>query len=261
MRFWLLICLCIASGPAMAGLFSDDDARKQVKQLEERIVKLEQALATAEADKEQYIRSTLDLQIQMEALNTELRKLRGQSEEFTHNLQDAEKRQKDFYIDLDTRLRHVEAGETANANANANVNAIDRTAGNKDVSADPVGENRAFEAAYAFYKAENYQNAATAFRDFLKSYPQSVHEANVLYWMGNAYFLQKDCKNSMGSYQALIGKYQDHPRVQEAMLNIAACQLDLNNKAAAKKTLKQLISQFPGSDASEKAKKRLAAIK
>jgi tol-pal system protein YbgF len=260
MRFWLLICLCVASVPAMAGLFADDDARKQVKQLEERIVKLEQALATAEADKEQYIRSTLDLQIQMEALSTELRKLRGQSEEFAHNLQDAEKRQKDFYIDLDTRLRHIEAGEAA-TNANANVNTPDRAAGNKDVSADPVGENRAFEAAYAFYKAENYQNAATAFRDFLKNYPQSVHEANVLYWMGNAYFLQKDCKNSMSSYQALIGKYQDHPRVQEAMLNVAACQLDLNNKAAAKKTLKQLISQFPGSDASEKAKKRLAAIK
>ena len=241
----------------MAGLFADDDARKQVKQLEERVVKLEQALATAEADKEQYIRSTLDLQIQMEALNTELRKLRGQNEEFTHDLQDAEKRQKDFYVDLDTRLRHIEAGE-ANANANA---APDRTVGNKDVSSDTVGENRAFEAAYAFYKAENYQNAAAAFRDFLKNYPQSVHEANVLYWMGNAYFLQKDCKNSVSSYQALIGKYQDHPRVQEAMLNIAACQLDLNNKAAAKKTLKQLISQFPGSDASEKAKKRLAAIK
>jgi tol-pal system protein YbgF len=260
MRFWLLMCLCIASGPASAGLFADDDARKQVKQLEERVVKLEQALATAEADKEQYIRSTLDLQIQMEALNTELRKQRGQNEEFTHDLQDAEKRQKDFYIDLDTRLRHIEAGEAA-VGANANVNASDRGAGNKDVSADPVGENRAFEAAYAFYKAENYQNAATAFRDFLKNFPQSVHEANVLYWMGNAYFLQKDCKNSMSSYQALIGKYQDHPRVQEAMLNIAACQLDLNNKAAAKKTLKQLISQFPGSDASEKAKKRLAAIK
>ena len=258
-RFWLLICLCVASAPAMAGLFADEDARKQVKQLEERVVKLEQALAAAEADKEQNIRSTLDLQIQMEALNTELRKLRGQNEEFAHNLQDAEKRQKDFYIDLDTRLRHIEAGEAAAANTNSN--APDRTAGNRDVSADPVGENRTFEAAYAFYKAENYQNAATAFRDFLKNYPQSVHEANVLYWMGNAYFLQKDCKNSLSSYQTLIAKYQDHPRVQEAMLNIASCQLDLNNKAAAKKTLKQLISQFPGSDASEKAKKRLATIK
>jgi tol-pal system protein YbgF len=250
MRFWLLIFLCVASSPALAGLFSDDDARKQVKLLEERIVKLEQALATAEADKEQYIRSTLDLQIQMETLSTELRKLRGQNEEYAHNLQDAEKRQKDFYIDLDTRLRHIEAGEAV----------ADRTVGNKNVS-DPVGESRAFEAAYAFYKAENYQNAATAFRDFMKNYPQSAHEANVLYWMGNSYFLQKDCRNSISSYQALTAKFQDHPRVQEAMLNIADCQVSLKSNAAAKKTLKQLISQFPGSDASEKAKKRLAAIK
>jgi tol-pal system protein YbgF len=255
MRFWLLICLCFASGPAAAGLFSDDDARKQVKQLEERIVKLEKDRAAAEADKEQYIRSTLDLQMQLEAVNTELRKLHGQNEELVHNLQDAEKRQKDFYIDLDTRLRHIEAGGVTSSTAS------ERVDGTKDVSADPVNENRTFEAAYAYYKAENYQNAAAAFRDFLKKYPQSVHEANVLYWMGNAFFLQKDCKNSIGSYQALIEKYQDHPRVPEAMLNIADCQQNLKNNAAAKKTLKQLISQFPGSDASEKAKKRLATIK
>jgi tol-pal system protein YbgF len=252
MRFWLLTCLCLVSSHAAAGLFSDDEARKQVKQLEERVVKLEQALASSEADKEQFVRSTLDLQMQMDALNTELRKLHGQNEELVHNLQDAEKRQKDFYIDLDTRLRRIEGGGGA---ASEHVN------GTKDVATDPVGENRTFEAAYAFYKAENYTNAATAFRDFLKSYPQSVHEANVRYWMGNAYFLVKDCKNSVSSYQALIDKYQDHPRVPEAMLNIADCQMTLNNKTAAKKTLKQITSQFPGSDASEKAKKRLAAIK
>ncbi|MGE5757397.1 MAG: tol-pal system protein YbgF [Sideroxydans sp.] len=252
MRFWLLICLCAASSHATAGLFADEDARKQVQQLEARIVKLEQALASSETEKEQNIRSILDLQIQMEGLNTELRKLHGQNEELVHNLQDAEKRQKDFYIDLDSRLRRIEGGESASA---------ERVDGTKDVSADPLGENRAFEAAYTLYRAENYQNATAAFRDFLKNYPQSVHEANVLYWMGNAYYLQKDCKNSISSYQSLIDKYQDHPRVAESMLNIADCQVDLKNKTAAKKTLKQLISQFPGSDASEKAKKRLAAIK
>jgi tol-pal system protein YbgF len=139
--------------------------------------------------------------------------------------------------------------------------ASERSGATGDISADVVGENRAFESAYNFYKAENYQNAVSAFRDFLKNYPQSVHEANVYYWLGNASFLLKDCKGSVSSYQALIEKYQDHPRVPEAMLNIASCQQDMNNKTAAKKTLKQLISQFPGSDASEKAKKRLAAIK
>ena len=253
MRFWLLLCLCVASSHAAAGLFSDEDARKQVQQLEARVVKLEQALSSAEADKEQTIRSMLDLQMQMEALNTELRKLRGQNEEFAHDLQDAEKRQKDFYVDLDTRLRRVEGGTPGAATETVD--------GTKDVSADPLGESHAFEAAYTLYKAENYRNATAAFADFLKNYPQSVHEANVHYWMGNAYFLLKDCKNSIKSYQLLIDKYQDHPRVPEAMLNIAECQVALKNKAAAKKTLKQLISQFPGSDASEKAKKRLSTIK
>ena len=251
MRLWLLLCLCVASGQAAAGLFADEDARKQVKTLEARTVKLEQALQAAEADKKQSIRAMLDLQMQLEAVNNELRKLNGQNEELVHNLQDAEKRQKDFYIDLDTRLRRVESSGGA-----ASERVVD---GPK--AADPVGENRAFEAAYNLYKAENYQKATAAFADFLKRYPQSAHEANVRYWMGNAYFLLKDCKNSVSSYQTLIEEYQDHPRVPEAMLNIADCQLDLKNKTAAKKTLKQLISQFPGSDASEKAKKRLAKIK
>ena len=250
MRLWLLLCLCAASGQAAAGLFADEDARKQVKQLEARTVKLEQALQAAEADKKQSIRAMLDLQMQLEAVNNELRKLNGQNEELVHNLQDAEKRQKDFYIDLDTRLRRIESAGGA---------ASERVDGPKATA--PVGENRAFEAAYNLYRAENYQKATAAFADFLKRYPQSAHEANVRYWMGNAYFLLKDCKNSVSSYQALTGEYQDHPRVPEAMLNIADCQLDLKNKTAAKKTLKQLISQFPGSDASEKAKKRLAKIK
>jgi tol-pal system protein YbgF len=257
MRHLLLICLGILSSPAMAGLFADDDARKQGQQLEARVVKLEKALAVSDAEKEQYIRSTLDLQMQLEAVNTELRKLRGQNEELVHNLQDAEKRQKDFYIDLDTRLRRFETA----AEAPAQNERSGSSAGTKDVSTDPVGENRAFETAYGFYKAENYQSAAESFRDFLRRYPQTVHEANVHYWMGNSYFLLKDFKNSLNSYEALVSKFEDHPRAAEAMLNIAECQMALNNKTAAKKTLKQLISQFPGSDASDKAKKRLASIK
>jgi tol-pal system protein YbgF len=254
MRYGLLICLVIISSPAMAGLFADDDARKQVQQLETRIVKLEKALASVDGEKEQYIRTSLDLQMQLEAVNTELRKLRGQNEELVHNLQDAEKRQKDFYIDLDARLRRFETAEASAQNERA-------APVTKEVTADPANESRAFEAAYSFYKAENYQSAADAFREFLRRYPKTMHEANVHYWMGNSYFLLKDFKSSLSSYEILVGKYEDHPRAAEAMLNIAECQMALSSKTAAKKTLKQLISQFPGSDAADKAKKRLATIK
>ncbi len=256
-----LFCgLFLVNSPAYAGLFSDDDARKQIQQLDARIViveKLEQRIADSEEQNKVAVRSMLDLQMQLEVQATELRKLRGQNEELIHSLQDAEKRQKDFYIDLDSRIRQLESGSVSVTQGSLS-NPVD---GSKDVSSNPVGENRAFETAYGFYKSENYQNAAIAFRDFLLQFPQSVHEANVYYWMGNAYFLSRDYANGLDGYQNLLGKYPDHPRAPEAMLNVAECQLELKSKAAAKTTLKQLIAQFPGSDAADKAKKRLATLK
>jgi tol-pal system protein YbgF len=264
--YFFLSSLLLINSPANAGLFSDEDARKQIKLLEARLSKLEAKLiSTEEANKlsveeanKHAISSMLDLQMQLEMHSDELRKVRGQNEEWVHNLQDVEKRQKDFYIDLDSRLRQVESSEAVSTSKPAATNLGDAT---KDVSAKPVGENRAFEAAYGLYKAESYQSAAIAFRDFMRQFPQSVHEANVYYWMGNAYFLAGDYANSQDSYQNLISRFPDHPRVAEALLNTAECQIELKFKTAAKNTLKQITSQFPGSDASEKAKKRLATLK
>ena len=265
LRLCLLILLCAQAAPAVAGLFADEDARKQVQQLEtklakqkeqidkqnELIVKQNELIAKQDETSKQQTRSMLDLQTQIDTLSAELRKLRGQNEEFTHNLQDAEKRQKDFYVDLDGRLRRFEAVDEAVA---ANV-------AGKVKSDDPASENRAYEAAYAFYKAEKYQNAVSAFRDFTKHFPQSVHSANVYYLMGNANFVLKDFQNSLASYQELVSQYDTHPKIQDVWLNIADCQIELQDTAAAKKTLKQIMLKYPDTDTASKAKKRLAALK
>ena len=247
----LLGGLLLASSPAFAGLFADDDARKQVQQLELRVVQLERRLAEAEIQNKLAVRSILDLQMQIDMQATEIRKQRGQFEEFSHALQDAEKRQKDFYTDLDSRLRPLESGA-----AGTETRAVRGSGGS-----DAASENRSFEIAYGFYRAEKYREAASAFSVFLQQYPQSMHEANVYYWMGNAYFLSKDYANAVAAYRILLDKHDDHPRAPDAMLNLAESQLLLKQKANAKKTLKQLIARFPGSDASGKAKKRLAALK
>lgn len=248
----LFLGLLLVNSPASAGLFADDDARKQIQQLEAKVLKLEAQLRSVEEQHRQSISSLLDLQIQLETQATELRKLNGQNEEWAHSLQDVEKRQKDFYVDLDARISQLELNQQKPDTS--------RAADNK-ASGTPVGENKVFEAAYGLYKAENYAGAATAFRDFLRQFPQSVHEANVYYWMGNAYFLTRDYANSLESYQNLSNKFQDHPRLADAMLNMAECQLALKNKTSAKKTLKQITVQFPGSDVAATAKKRLATVK
>lgn len=244
-RVLLLLALCCAA-PAQAGLFSDDDARKQIQQLEERMLKLESAA-------EQQTKSLLDLLGQVEALNGEIRKLRGQNEELAHGLQDAEKREKDFYVDLDTRLRRFEPTDTTQAEGD--VPAVQTDPDN------PAAENRAFEAAYGLFKGGSYENAVAAFQEFLEKYPKSVHAPNASYWLGNALFTLKDYKSALGTYQSLLKAYPGTPKAPEVLFSIAGCQQELKQDAAAQKTLKQLVAKYPGSEAAGKAKKLLAAGK
>lgn len=252
LHLFLLIALCITTAPASAGLFNDDVAREQIKQLEARLALSEDSLAKMNEANKKQTGALLDLQMAIDAQNTELRKLRGQNEELAHNLQDAEKRGKDFYGDLDARLHRFEAGDVATA---------DKAVGGKTKTDDLITENRALEAAVGFYKAELYQNAINAFQEFLNNYPQSANAANVRYWMGNAYFVLKDYKASLENFQILVNKFDTHPKIAEALLNIADCQEFLNEKEAARITLKQVTAKFPNTEAAGKAKKHLSTLK
>jgi tol-pal system protein YbgF len=249
-RALLLLSLCFAI-PAQAGLLEDDEARKQIHQLETRVLKLEDAV-------KQQTKSMLDLQSQIEALNTEIRKLRGQNEETTHGLQDAEKRQKDFYVDLDTRLRHFESAEQAAKEAAATTAKTPAAPISADPS-DPVPEDRAFEAAYGLFKAGSHANAAKAFQEFLKKYPDSVHVYNANYWLGNAQFALKDYRGALDTYQGLLKDFPDTPKTADVLYGVAGCQQGLNRPITAHKTLKQLIAKYPTSEAAAKARKLLAA--
>ncbi len=276
-RALLLAAICFTGGQAHASLFSDDEARQQVQELGTRVSSLEQAgKQQAEIIKQQSdtikqqsdaanqkSNSLLDLQSQLDAQNAELRTLRGQNEELAHGLQDAEKRQKDFYIDLDTRLRRIEEVQSGAPSAAAPALPVAPAGPTGTVvdADDPAVEDRAYETAYNLFKQSKYEDAIGAFQDFLKKYPESVHVPNVHYEMGDIYLAQKDCKNALPNFQLLPSKYSYSPKTPYAMLNVADCQGELGDKAAAKKTLQLIISIYSGSETAGEARKRLANLK
>src|SRR5687768_5465411 len=106
--FWLLFLICCNS--SYAGVFDDEEARRQIaaqqalirdarnqgQALEGRVVKLEEVLNN---------QPLLELHSQIEALRLDLNKLQGQIEVLGNENELTQKRQKDFYIDLDSRLR------------------------------------------------------------------------------------------------------------------------------------------------------------
>ncbi len=253
-RAVLLFVLCAVAGQAHAGLFSDAEARKQLKELEARIAKLE------EVDK-QRSQALLDMQVQVESLNEALRTARGQNEELMHSLQDAEKRQKDFYVDLDSRLRRFETGATQAAPAGTAGTSAPAATAAVEAPVDPVAENRDYDAAFALFKANKQQASITAFQNFLKKYPGSTLAPDAYFWMGGAYYALKDSKNAINSYLTSASKYPKSPKAPHALMGAAICYQDVNDTASAKKTLQQLIKNYPDSELVPRAKKRLAKLK
>lgn len=255
--FALILLACTVS--AHAGLFSDDEAHTLIGQLGKRVAKLEVDNKQFQSVNDQQAKAMLDLQGQIESLNGEIRKLRGQNDELAHSLQDGEKRIRDFYVDLDARVRHLETSEEAAKTAAANVPVL--PTGNPADPSDPAVQNRAYENAYALIKSGNHENTAKAFQDFLKKYPDSVYVPNAKYALGNAQFALRSYKDALDTYQDLLNAMPNFAKAAEVMFSIAGCQQELNQNAAAKKTLKQLVAKYPGSDPAVKASQLLSASK
>ena len=225
---------------AHAGLFDDDEARKALLDLRAKVEALRvetNARLETKSDKS----STLDMINQNDSTLQEIAKLRGQIEVLANEVSTAQKRQRDLYTDLDTRMRKLEPRE---------VNVDGKTA-----QVDP-SEERNYDAAMAQFKAGDYKAAGDALSAFVRQYPASVYTPNAQYWLGNSFYAQRDCKSAIAAQLLVLKNYPDSAKAPDAMLNIASCQTELKDKAA-KKTLQDLIKQFPESQAAVTAKQRL----
>lgn len=237
----IMAAFSLAPLQTQAALFEDDEARKAILEIRARLNNMQSEI-NAKADKT----NSLDLSNENEQLRQEIARLRGQLEILTNELANAQKRQKDFYVDLDTRLRKLEPQRV--------------TVDGKEVMMEQ-GEQRAYDAALAYFKAGDYKNAGAAFYDFTRRYPQSGLAPSAQYWLGNTYYAQRDYKNAISAQQVVVKTYPDNPKAPDALLNISSCYMELKDKASAKKTLETLIAQYPDSPAAQTAKERLAALK
>jgi tol-pal system protein YbgF len=237
----LAAAFCYAPLQAQAGLFSDDEARKAILELRARIDNINTRLES-KADRT----TNLDLAGQNDQLRQEIAQLRGQVEVLTNELANEQRRQKDFYTDLDTRLRKMEPQRV--------------TLDGKEVDIDP-NEQKTYDAALALFKAGDYKNAGTAFANFVRRYPQSGFAAAANYWLGTAYYAQRDYRNAIVAQQAVVKNYPDNPKAPDALLNIASSYAELKDKNAAKKALETLVAQYPNAAAAQTAKERLASLK
>jgi tol-pal system protein YbgF len=272
-RRFLIFASAIASlaiaAPVCAGLFDDDIARKQIVDQQKRLEMLSQqqeqiAERLARAEEALKNQPVMTLASQIEALREDMRQLRGQIEVVANNIDVAAKRQRDMYVDLDSRLRRLEQpGGTVPAQPPAAPAAPGSGAAPASGAAPsaPSDEGRAYEAAQAQRRNGNYQAAIAAFQGFIAQHPQSPLAPRAQYWIGDSYYNLRDFRNAIANQQKLISAYPDSSSVPDALLNMASSQAELGESAAARKTMDGLVARYPTSEAAEKAKRRLTTLR
>ena len=244
------VAACVLAFSAHAALFEDDEARRAVLDLRQKVDASQQRmtddLRRANDDNAQLRRSMLDLSNQIEALRNETANLRGQNEQLAKGVADIQRTQKDLTQGVDERLRKFEPGKVA----------LD----GKEFVAEPA-EKQEFEAALAILRKGDFAAAQTGFVNFMKRYPQSGYQSSSLFWLGNAQYALRNYRDAVTNFRSLVAAEPGHARAPEALLSMANCQVELKDVKSARKTLDDLVKIYPQSEAASVAKERLAKLK
>lgn len=241
-------------GLAHAGLFDDEEARRAILDIRQRIDQLrqdaDQKLAEetkrATEDASQQRRALIDIQNQLETQRADSAKLRGQNEQLARDVADLQRALKDTLRTNEERLQKLEPGKVQ----------VD----GREFVATPE-EKRDFEAALGVFRKGDFAAAQNVFIEFLGRYTASGYRPSALFWLGNAQYATKNYKDAQANFKALVAQAPDHLRAPEAMLAIANCQLEMKDVRGARKTLDELMSKYAGTEAAAAAKERLARMK
>lgn len=256
-RPWVAAGLVLAASAASAGMFDDEEARRAILDLRQRVDAVKQdktetdrkILAQSQRASEEAAQlrsSILDFQNQLEALRADMAKLRGQNEQLVRDLSEFQRKQKDVSAALDDRLHKLEP--------------LTVSVDGKEFLADP-SEKRDYDNNLALFRKGDFAAASTGFVDFLNRNPQTGYRASTLFWLGNAQYANKDCKSAVVNFRSLLALAPTHARASDAMLTIANCQAEAKETKGARKTLEDLVATYPTTEAANAAKDRLARMK
>lgn len=234
---------------AHAALFDDDEARRAILDLRQKVDAAQQRnadeLRKANEDTAQLRRSLLELSNQIEALRNDTAMVRGQNEKLTRDLADVQRAQKDITQGIDDRLRKFEPVKVS----------VD----GREFVAEPA-ERQDFESALAVLRKGDFAGAQAGFVALIKQYPQSGYRSSALFWLGNAQYASRNYKEAIVNFRALVTADPQHLRAPEALLSTANCQVELKDARSARRTLEDLLKAYPQSEAASVAKERITKL-
>lgn len=235
--------------------------------LDERVARLEQQTRN---------QSLAELFSRLDSLHREVQRMQGQIEEQGHQIEQLQRGQKDPQQALERRIEALEqrsapilppvdagippvAPSVTDAPSSPTAPTPDSAESPElqPAAADAGNEAAAYQQAFDLLKKGSYEKAITAFRNFLKRYPNGANAGNAQYWLGETYYVTRKFKEGQQAFQTLLDRYPNSPKQPDASLKIGFILYEQGEWAKARKTLGTVASRYPGTAAAKLAQARL----
>ena len=124
-------------------------------------------------------------------------------------------------------------------------------------SADTAGEKAAYEEAFAKLREGAFDEAIIGFDAFLVRYPQGEYADNSRYWLGEAYYVNRDFPAAQQAFEAVISDFPASNKIPDARLKLGFTLDELNRKSEARRILQSVAADYPGTSVARLAERRL----
>ncbi|MFP4161712.1 MAG: tol-pal system protein YbgF [Ectothiorhodospira sp.] len=249
---WLLPLLLPAVLALPAHAQNTDDGEEGG--LEERVARMERILDNADL---------MDLFNQLQALEAEVRALRGENETLRHELERLKTRQRELYLDVDRRLEAAleQGGGDDQGDGDPAIAPLPEADPDGGSPETPSGQDRSdYQAAFERLRAGDFREAIQSFSDFLEAYPDSPLAANAQYWLAEGYYVTGDFERALEAFEAVSKDYPESGKVPDARLKRGYSLFELERWDEAREVLESVREEHPDTTVARLAEQRLRML-
>lgn len=222
----------------------EDPVYLKLTDLEARLMRIERVIDN---------QSILELANRLDQLQSQQQVLRGEVETLQFESEQGGNSQRELYMDLDRRLQQLE-----NRFSGAGGSAGDAAGGASTLAAATGGNARAsYQAAFDMLRDGQYAESASAFQQFLTSFPGDELADNAQYWLAETYYVQREFARALPEFEKVVASYPQSSKLPDALLKIGYCNYELDRFDAAREALTQVRDQYRGTTAARLADQRL----
>ncbi len=241
--------LAIAAASVLVGCAvapEDDPVQIRMNDLDNRVQRIERVLTN---------QSLLELAQRIDALQADLRAIRGEVELLQNQSEGGKTQTRNLYGDLDRRIAALETlGGVGQGSASA------PPAASPGAGGSAQAEQASYDAAFNALKSSDYPKAISGFKGFVATYPDSPLASNAQYWLGEAYYVTREYPSAIAAFEKVTVGWPDSRKAPDALVKIGFTQAALGRNADARNTLEDVARRYPGTEAAQLATERLKRL-